>query len=220
MITRDGTEHLIPNEMMITEKVVNWSFSDEKVRVRIPFGVSYTSDIHKAMELALRAVEEDRRILTDPPAAVRLTEYGDNSVNFELRVWIVDPTDGLGNIRSAFYVRIWELFKENGIEFPYPQRDVHIKELPPLEVCEKRLGRLTLVAADLRPAKMDLQKEWARSEILLPDDKELYGSRSLTMDFSSLSSFSVAVIFSLLKSLISRPSIIDGPDPSLLIGYE
>ena len=140
VITRDGTEHLIPNEMMITEKVVNWSFSDEKVRVRIPFGVSYTSDIHKAMELAVRAVEEDRRILKDPPAAVRLTEYGDNSVNFELRVWIVDPTDGLGNIRSAFYVRIWELFKENGIEFPYPQRDVHIKELPPLEVREKRQG--------------------------------------------------------------------------------
>lgn len=138
VITRDGTEHLIPNEMMITEKVVNWSFSDEKVRVRIPFGVSYTSDIHKAMDLALQAVEEDRRILKDPPAAVRLTAYGDNSVNFELRVWIVDPTDGLGNIRSAFYIRIWDLFKENGIEFPYPQRDVHIKELPPLEVREKK----------------------------------------------------------------------------------
>ena len=112
VITRDGTEHLIPNEMMITEKVVNWSFSDEKVRLRIPFGVSYTSDIHKAMELALRAVEEDRRILTDPPAAVRLTEYGDNSVNFELRVWIVDPTDGVNNIRSdLFYVRIWDTFQ-------------------------------------------------------------------------------------------------------------
>lgn len=138
VITRDGTEHLIPNEMMITEKVVNWSFSDEKLRVRIPFGVSYTSDIHIAMDLALQAAGEDKRILEEPPAAVRLTEYGDNSVNFELRVWIVDPTDGLGNIRSAFYIRIWELFKQNGIEFPYPQRDVHIKELPPLDV---RLGK-------------------------------------------------------------------------------
>jgi len=138
VITRDGTEHLIPNEMMITEKVVNWSFSDDKVRVRIGFGVSYTSDIHKAMELALQAASEDPRILKNPAAAVRLTEYGDNSVNFELRVWILDPTDGLGNIRSAFYVRIWDLFKENDIEFPFPQRDLHLKEMPPLEVRMKR----------------------------------------------------------------------------------
>ena len=134
VITRDGTEHLIPNEMMITEKVVNWSFSDDKVRVKIPFGVSYTSDIHKAMDLALEAANADQRILKEPVAAVRLTGYGDNSVDFELRAWILDPTDGLGNIRSAFYIRIWDLFKENGIEFPYPQRDVHIKELPKLDV--------------------------------------------------------------------------------------
>jgi len=140
VITRDGTEHLIPNEMMITEKVVNWSFSDEKIRVKIPFGVSYTSDIHKAMELALQAADEDRRILKDPVAAVRLTGYGDNSVDFELRVWIVDPVDGLGNIRSSFYIRIWDLFKENNIEFPYPQRDVHLKDLPPVEVSLKRDG--------------------------------------------------------------------------------
>lgn len=134
VITRDGTEHLIPNEMMITEKVVNWSFTDDKVRVKIPFGVSYTSDIHKAMDLALQAAREDERILKEPAAAVRLTEYGDNSVNFEMRAWILDPTGGLGNIRSAFYIRIWDLFKENGIEFPFPQRDVHIKELPPVDV--------------------------------------------------------------------------------------
>ncbi|MBT6379337.1 MAG: mechanosensitive ion channel [Opitutales bacterium] len=134
VITRDGTEHLIPNEMMITEKVVNWSFSDDKVRVKIPFGVSYTSDIHKAMDLALEAAGADKRILADPPAAVRLTGYGDNSVDFELRAWILDPTDGLGNIRSAFYIRIWDLFKSNDIEFPYPQRDLHIKDMPPLDV--------------------------------------------------------------------------------------
>ena len=138
VITRDGTEHLIPNEMMITEKVVNWSFSDQKVRVRIPFGVSYTSDIHKAMELALQAAGEDVRILKDPAPAARLTGFGDNSVDFEMRGWIVDPTDGLGNIRSSFYLRIWDLFKENGIGFPYPQRDVHLKELPTVEVNLKR----------------------------------------------------------------------------------
>lgn len=134
VITRDGTEHLIPNEMMITEKVINWSFSDDKVRVKIPFGVSYTSDIHKAMELSLQVANADERILKDPGPAVRLTEYGDNSVNFEMRAWILDPTDGIGNIRSSFYIGIWDVFKEHGIEFPYPQRDLHVKELPPMDV--------------------------------------------------------------------------------------
>jgi len=138
VITRDGTEHLIPNEMMITEKVVNWSFSDNKVRVRIPFGVSYTSDIHKAMKLALQAANEDERTLQEPIATVRLTGFGDNSVDFEVRVWIEDPSSGLGNIRSAFYIRIWDLFKENGIEFPFPQRDLHLKEMPTVEVRLRR----------------------------------------------------------------------------------
>jgi len=138
VITRDGTEHLIPNEMMITEKVVNWSFSDNKVRVRIPFGVSYTSDIHKAMDLALQAANEDERTLQEPIAVVRLTGFGDNSVDFEVRVWIEDPSSGLGNIRSAFYIRIWDLFKENGIEFPFPQRDLHLKEMPTVEVRLRR----------------------------------------------------------------------------------
>ncbi len=138
VITRDGTEHLIPNEMMITEKVVNWSFTDDKVRVKIGFGVSYTSDIHKAMELALRAANEDARVLKEPTPAVRLTGYGDNSVDFEMRAWIVDPVDGIGNIRSSFYIAIWDLFKEHGIEFPYPQRDLHVKQLPPVDVRVRR----------------------------------------------------------------------------------
>ena len=138
VITRDGTEHLIPNETLITEKVVNWSFSDDKVRIKIPFGISYSSDIHGAMDLALQAGREHPRVIKDPGPVVRLRGYGDSSVNFELRVWILDPSKGVNNLKSDLYVRIWELFKEGGIEFPYPQRDLHIRDSVPLEVVARK----------------------------------------------------------------------------------
>ena len=134
VITRNGTEHLIPNETLITEKVVNWSFSDDNVRIKAPFGVSYSSDIHIAMDLALRAAKEHPRVLAVPPPVVRLMGFGDNSVDFELRFWIQDPAKGVNNAKSELYVKIWDLFHENGIEFPFPQRDLHLKEVPPLEV--------------------------------------------------------------------------------------
>lgn len=134
VITRDGTEHLIPNEMLITEKVVNWSFSDDNVRIKVPFGVSYSSDIHKAMELALEAGQGHKRVLDTPQSVVRLVGFGDNSVDFELRVWIKDPASGIKNLQSDIYVLIWDAFKANGVEFPFPQRDLHIRDSVPLEV--------------------------------------------------------------------------------------
>lgn len=134
VITRDGTEHLIPNETLITEKVVNWSFSDDKVRVKAPFGVAYTSNIHLAMELAQRAASETPRVLASPEPSVRLMGFGDNSVNFELRFWISDPSKGVINVRSEIFTRIWDLFHEQGVEFPYPQRDLYLKSAPTLEV--------------------------------------------------------------------------------------
>ncbi len=134
VITRDGTEHLIPNEMLITEKVVNWSFSDDKVRIKAPFGVSYNSDIHKAMDLAVQAANENSRVLQNPPPVVRLMGFGDNSVDFELRIWIRDPNRGVNNVKSQLFVKIWDLFHEHGIEFPYPQRDLHIVDSVPLKV--------------------------------------------------------------------------------------
>lgn len=134
VITRDGTEHLIPNETLITEKVVNWSFSDTKVRLKCDFGISYTSDIHKAMELAVQAAGEHDRVLKTPSPNCRLKEYGDNSIDFQLIVWLSDPANGINRLKSDLYIRMWDLFKENGVEFPYPQRDLHIKGTPILEV--------------------------------------------------------------------------------------
>ena len=134
IITRDGTEHLIPNEMMITEKVVNWSFSDDNVRIKIPFGVSYSSDIHKVMDIALEAAKAQKRVLLDPPPVVRMMGFGDNSVDFELRVWIRDPAAGVNNLRSDLYVALWDAFREHCIEIPFPQRDLHIRDTVPVEI--------------------------------------------------------------------------------------
>jgi len=125
--TRDGQEHLIPNEDFITQKVENWSFSDNNVRIRIPLGVSYNTDIHKAMELCREAAKDVPRVLTDPAPVVHLRGFGDNSVDIELRLWIGDPENGIGSVKSAVLLKIWDSFKEHEIEIPFPQRDIHIK---------------------------------------------------------------------------------------------
>ena len=130
VITRDGKEHLIPNEDLITNRVVNWSFSDPNVRVRVPFGISYDSDPRVAIKLCLEAAQSVGRALQDPESRCLVTGFGDNSINLELRFWIDDPSNGVGNVRSAVMLAIWDKFKENGLVIPYPQRDIHIKKLP------------------------------------------------------------------------------------------
>ncbi len=127
VITRDGTEHLIPNEDLITQRVINWSFTDELVRMRVGIGVPYKSDPHECIRLVLEATQENERILHDPKPACYLKEFGDSSVNLELRFWISDPANGVANIKSHVLLKVWDAFKENGIEIPFPQRDLHIR---------------------------------------------------------------------------------------------
>ena len=134
VITRDGIEHLIPNEELITQRVENWSFSDTNVRLKLPIGVSYGSDVRKAMELCIQAGKENARVLDNPPPVCQLKNFGDNAVLLELRVWVADPQNGMGNIRSAIHLAVWDLFHENGVEFPFPQRDLHIKSSVPFEI--------------------------------------------------------------------------------------
>ena len=114
---------------MITNRVVNWSFSDRNVRVRIPIGISYNSDPKKAINLCLNATKKASRILQNPPPKCLMRGFGDNSVDLELRFWIDDPSNGVGNIKSDVLLAIWDLFKENEIEIPFPQRDIHLKGL-------------------------------------------------------------------------------------------
>lgn len=129
VITRDGKEHLIPNELLMTEPVENWSYSSRNVRIQIPVGVSYSSDLDLVEKLLLDSIEACGRVLKRPKATVWLKEFGDSSVNFEIQAWISDPEGGVGNVRSEVLKMVWRKFKENGIEIPFPQRDVHVKSM-------------------------------------------------------------------------------------------
>lgn len=127
VLTRDGKEHLIPNENLITQEVENWSYSDRKVRIHIPIGVSYASDVHQVKALLLQAVAEHPRILKMPAPTCLIKGFGDSSIDYEIRAWIDDPAGGVSNIKSDVYYRVWDMFKENGIEIPFPQRDISLK---------------------------------------------------------------------------------------------
>ena len=131
VITRDGTEHLIPNEELISQRVENWSYTDRLIRLRMPIGVDYESNVRQAIGLATEAALKVNRVLQKPGPVCQLKAFGDNSVDLELRVWLNDPQNGLGNVRSEVLLNVWDSFNENGIAFPYPQRDVHIRSLPP-----------------------------------------------------------------------------------------
>lgn len=127
VITRDGTEHLIPNEDLITQRVINWSFTDELVRIRVPIGVSYNEDPHACIRLVLEAANSHERVLTKPAPVCLMKGFGDSSVNLELRFWIADPANGVSNVKSHILLKVWDTFKENNIEIPFPQRDLHIR---------------------------------------------------------------------------------------------
>jgi len=127
---RDGVETLIPNENLITSEVINWSYSDRLVRMKIPVQISYACDPEAAMQLMVDAGKENDRVLKDPEPQARIIEFGDNGVGLELRVWFTDPKEGMGNLKSDIYLSIWKKFKTAGIAIPYPQRDVHIVSQP------------------------------------------------------------------------------------------
>ena len=124
---RDGVERLIPNEMLITNEVINWSFSDRKVRLKIPVSISYDNDPEQALTLLGEAAMANPRVLADPEPATRLIAFGDSGIELELRVWIEDPQSGMANVRSDINIAIWRAFKQAGIVIPYPQRDLHIR---------------------------------------------------------------------------------------------
>ncbi len=127
LTTRDGVEHLIPNEVLIAERVENWSFSDNNIRLKVGFGISYDSDVRLAQRIALEVARGIERVLADPPPICHLVNFGDSSVDFELRLWIKDPEEGVSNITSAVRFALWDRFHEAGIAFPYPQRDLHLR---------------------------------------------------------------------------------------------
>ena len=126
--TRDGREYLVPNEDFITHKVVNWTHSSDFVRLDIHFGVSYDSDPHEVKRIATEAPKTVNRVVTNPAPVCNIINFGDSSIDFKLRFWIKDPTAGLTNIRGNVYLALWDIFQENGISIPFPQREVRMLE--------------------------------------------------------------------------------------------
>ena len=136
VVTRDGREFLIPNEDFITEKVINWSFTDKLVRLDVEFGVSYDSDPHRVSELAIAAAKSVERVSTVKEPVCWMTEFGDSSLDFIARFWISDPQNGLTNIRGQVMLALWDAFKEDGISIPFPHREIIMRT--PVEVTSPR----------------------------------------------------------------------------------
>ncbi len=150
VVTRDGREYLIPNEDFITTQVVNWSFSDQLVRLDVEFGVSYDADPHEVIRLSIEAASACRRVYSGRTPVCWLTAFGDSSLNFILRFWITDPRQGLTNIRGTVLLALWDAFKEHDIHIPYPHREVMLRNGPggPFEVRRAADGKDNETGAD------------------------------------------------------------------------
>ena len=128
VLTNDNIMIIVPNSEFVSSRVVNWTHNDPRVRFRINVGVSYGSDPHLVEKLLLEVATADPSVLKDPPPTVVFKEFGDSALLFELRAWSVDMTHRPGTLESQLNFAIWDKFKQHGIEIPFPQRDVHLKD--------------------------------------------------------------------------------------------
>ncbi|MEY4880469.1 MAG: hypothetical protein RJB62_1938 [Pseudomonadota bacterium] len=128
--TRDGTDHIVPNEYFVTNAVENWSHSDNNLRLKIPFRISYDANPTEAAQLALETAASIKRILPSPSPVCLLKAFGEFALELELRVWIADPMNGVSNVKSECLLGIWDRLKASGIAVPVPQRDLHVRSLP------------------------------------------------------------------------------------------
>jgi small-conductance mechanosensitive channel len=130
IVTRDGKEYLIPNELLMTQEVVNWSYSTRDVRISIPVGIAYDCDVALANTLMIQAANASPRVLDSPKPAVWIVGLGESAIQHEIRVWISDPEAGLGSVRSEILSRLLALFREHDIKLPAPLRDIRVREWP------------------------------------------------------------------------------------------
>lgn len=127
VLTNDNIAIIVPNSKFITENVVNWQYNDGKVRFCIPVGVAYGSDVKLVEKVLLEVAKEAEDVLESPEPVVRLLEFGDSSLNFELRVWSETQINRKGRLTSIINLAVYEKFREHGIEIPFPQRDLHVR---------------------------------------------------------------------------------------------
>jgi small-conductance mechanosensitive channel len=123
---RDGVDTLVPNQNLITSPFINWSYSDQRVRLKLPVTVSYEDDPEVALQLLLQATENHPRILRDPPPVSRLISFEDNGMRLEIRFWIADPVNGVNNVRSDVNRAIWRIFRAHGVKIPVPQQETRL----------------------------------------------------------------------------------------------
>jgi small-conductance mechanosensitive channel len=129
----DGREFLIPNEDLVTQKVVNWTYRDRNTLVEVKFGTNYDADPKVVCKLACDIAAKTPRV-TDVHAPVcLLTEFADYGMKYSLTFWISDPEAGMGNVRSDVMMALWEAFKREGIQVPYPVRDIRVRSALPIE---------------------------------------------------------------------------------------
>jgi len=154
--TRDGTEHLIPNEKLISEPVVNWSYNSPEVRLKLPVAISQTADLRAAIALCQQAATETPRVLATPKPVCLVKGFADSAIDLELRLWISDPKNGVSNVKSDAFVRIWEKFRAEGIEIPFPQRDLHLKTPPEIRIVTRSTGNEPPASRDGTGPRLEL----------------------------------------------------------------
>ncbi|HEY1503067.1 MAG TPA: mechanosensitive ion channel domain-containing protein, partial [Stellaceae bacterium] len=126
--SRDGKDYLLPNEELITSRVVNWTYSSPLVRLDLPFGVAYGSDLHQVRALAVAAGSEPARVAKAPPPVCHATGFGSSAIQFLLRFWIADAENGVTNIKGEVLIALYDALTANGIELPFPQYEVRLKD--------------------------------------------------------------------------------------------
>ncbi len=126
--TLDNREILIPNEVLMTTQVENWSYSSRRVGITIPISVAYGSDIALAERLLLAAAAQVPRVLAEPAPSVLLHAFGPSAIELLINVSILDPENGVGNVRSDVLKAAWHGLKAHGVEIPLPQSDVALRD--------------------------------------------------------------------------------------------
>ncbi len=127
VVTNDNISVIVPNSEFISSTVVNWSHTDRNVRFNIPVGVAYKEDPEKVKRILLEVADKEDGVLKNPNPDVLFEEFGDSSINFNLRIWTNNYITTPGILKSRLYFEIFKKFREQNIEIPFPQRDLHIK---------------------------------------------------------------------------------------------
>ena len=120
--TRDGREYLIPNEDLVTQRVVNWSYSSNLVRVDVKFSATYATDPRKTLATATRAAASVPRVLKNPAPVCHVIAFGNTAIEYELWFWIDDPAAGLTSVRGGVMLALWDTFEREGVGIPNPAR--------------------------------------------------------------------------------------------------